>query len=235
MQSVVYPSTQSKAYQILDDTSEPAIASIAQGGSQQHKEIETKPLVDSVVENSPISFKTTVGNRAPNALHEKENTKNSKLSEKIASALLLEGLVLEELQNEFRGAVTKNVQIVNSQGRPFHIDGIVRTNTDTFLVEIKMLTIQPSHINGSLARMRKIIENAKSQINLLLSTVEKAEEKNIKGLIAVVYDGPKDKMYEADLLLRENFEYSRFITRVYYLPDLLKKYGLQCEDPERLL
>jgi hypothetical protein len=137
---------------------------------------------------------------------------------RVARAYLAEGLVFQELQREFGGFIQREVRLDSSE-----IDGIVVTSRGAIAVEVKLvkdLRNWQSRVMSAAYRLLSFREAAKGRYD------------NLSVLVAVVVDN-KRTPFEMSRRLREfRGVYPELDVRIFFLPELLDKYGLSLQvDP----
>ena len=146
-------------------------------------------------------------------------------SHRIRRTYLAENLIFQELQNEFSGSVRREVKI-NRGGRGLRVDGIITTESEMILVEVKVVR----SVEFGLRRVREFSAIAQQYREALDITTTL----RTRTILAVAIDAkrPPDadsvKRYEERISkLREQVE-----LRIFFLPELLQKFGFPEEEIE---
>jgi len=134
---------------------------------------------------------------------------------RIARVYLAEGLAFQELQREFGGFIQRDVSIGSIE-----IDGLIVTGSSAIAVEVKVLRDLKNWKNrvaDKLYFMFSALEAAKKRYN------------NVRLLVAVVVDS-KRTPFDVSRRLRElRMIHPEVDVRIYFLPELLDKYGVSPE------
>jgi hypothetical protein len=163
---------------------------------------EAPPPTDEAESNAPSTRRTSGWSPELTSAHET----------RVARAYLAEGLVFQELQREFGGFVQREVLLGST-----NVDGIIVTDRGAIAVEVKLV---------------KDLRNWQNRVTRaaysLLSSREAAEKRygRISILVAVVVDNMRTN-FEMSRRLRElRSVYPELDVRMYFLPELLEKYGV---------
>lgn len=142
----------------------------------------------------------------------------------IARAYMLEGLVLQDLQNEFKSPVRRDARLSGKYGASIMVDGVIETINGHVVVEVALLGLRAGSIEKALRGL--------DYLNKAISNLSSADISNARGILAVIYpgslqlDGDKDlDQYKAvrDALStawNENVE-----VRFFSESKLMSKYG----------
>jgi Holliday junction resolvase-like predicted endonuclease len=132
-------------------------------------------------------------------------------------AFLIEALVFQALQNEFRGSIRKNVRLPNGQ----EIDGIIETTDGAIIgVEVKFIGIANRNVADVFYRLEKQV----IRIAAALSSSEYPTRPKI--VVALVFDQDPHKILEK---YRKSIE-AKAELRLYSLADLYRDYGFPAES-----
>lgn len=134
---------------------------------------------------------------------------------RVARAYLAEGLVFQELQREFGGFVQREVRIGSTE-----IDGIIATSRGAIAVEVKLVKDLRNWQNRIIDR-----------VHYLLSVREVAKERygSVSILVAVVVDNKRTSSEMSRRLRELRRLYPELDVRIFFLPELLEKYGLSTQ------
>jgi len=139
------------------------------------------------------------------------------LRQAITNAYLAESLVFQELQHEMDGSIRREVILPSRTGRGLHIDGLIKTNLGTTIVEIRNIS-NPEAI-------RSVIRLAATQMGRYKEEIPSLENDKIKILLVFIVHG-KYKRKLKDIINKNPFMYSTsFDTLVFDYDELLTKYG----------
>jgi hypothetical protein len=140
-----------------------------------------------------------------------------------ARAYLAEGLVIQEVQNEFGGTLMREFPIIHN-GRRLILDGILNVGQDWFVIETK-------YFRHASAFARALVRVA----NEVVAYREALKDKIVGRLVvvlAVVIDEPFLKNYAEQLAEKYRVQVGPDVTiRIYSFGDLATKYGVADEKP----
>lgn len=97
----------------------------------------------------------------------------------VARAYLVEGLVLQDLQDEFKSPMRRDVRLSLSNGRNLIADGVVETSDGPIVVEIKYM--QSRNPESSLRGLDTLIDAVMS--------LRTSSDAKVRGILALVYSG----------------------------------------------
>lgn len=153
-----------------------------------------------------------------------QESPGSQSSNSVATAYLLEGLVFQELQSEYRRPVQRQI-IVRTPDRTLRLDGLVQTESASFAVEIKIIS--------GLSQLDRRIRDAAEQI-AKIHAVKTFDGKPLMPVIVFVCSDEVDMMRVHDrtielfssrgMKLSVDYNY-----RAYSRSALLGRYGLSEE------
>jgi hypothetical protein len=140
-----------------------------------------------------------------------------------ARAYLAEGLVVQEIQNEFGGTLMREFPIIHN-GRRLILDGLLNVGRDWFVIETK-------YFRQASAFARVLVRVA----NEAAAYREALKDKIVGRLIfvlAVVVDEPFSKNYAEQLAVKYRDQVGPDVAiRIYSFGDLAMKYGVADEKP----
>jgi hypothetical protein len=140
-----------------------------------------------------------------------------------ARAYMAEGLVFQELQREFGGAVKREVRISTPKGIAV-IDGLIETQRETIAVEVKLAR--------DLGQLKKIIKPAWLQIGKYTSILNERYS-NVHFILAIVVEFD-DEILNIEEMMRQWLEERNNVrVRVFYFNELLTKYGLPVVEKKK--
>jgi len=136
-----------------------------------------------------------------------------KLDARISQAYIAENLVFQELQNEFRGSVVREVRLPSGR----RVDGVVRTEKGDVLVEVKLARSAehlPTAVRNALERLAADYQDAL------------ANGLRVRGAMAVlVTEGPVSQAAVAKSVSISH-QFPSTSVRVFSFAELAAKYGL---------
>ena len=135
-----------------------------------------------------------------------------------AYAYMIEGLVMQELQNEYKSSIRRDAAFPTANGRFARVDGLIEAPTGPIIVEIKL--VRPK------SEFKRRMREAFSQLRSLINSAREVMDRNSSGILILVLDGN----FTAEQLSRlehaaGSSQESDISVRIFMSEDLMKKYG----------
>jgi hypothetical protein len=149
-----------------------------------------------------------------------ERSKNTPSSANSAAfAYMIEGLVMQELQNEYQSPIRRDTAFPLGNGRSALVDGIIEGPSGALIAEIKVIR--------SKGYPSRRIRDAVDQLRLYINAARESMNPKTSGILILVLDG----LFEPAEINRiklgaENISGDDISVRILNSKDLVRKYGL---------
>ncbi|WP_155804518.1 hypothetical protein [Magnetospirillum fulvum] len=141
----------------------------------------------------------------------------------MARAYIAEGLVFQDLQNEFGGSVRREVVFPVKGSRPLRADGVIHAAGEMIVVEVKM-----TRFVGNLVRR---LREATNQVESYRRAIQESGVVGARFIIALVLDG--DGISEAARRMVQRYHDGvggDLQVRLFSYQALLQKYGFPTDE-----
>lgn len=136
-----------------------------------------------------------------------------------AYAYLVEGLVMQELQNEYKKPIRRDAVFPMKNGLSARVDGIVEGPSGPLVVEIKLIKSK-----GDFARR---IRDASGQLCSYIATAREIMNPKTSGILAVVLDDDfQEHHIDRIKAVTSDLNKNDITVRIIKSKDLMRKYGL---------
>ena len=136
-----------------------------------------------------------------------------------AHAYMIEGLVMQELQNEFQSPIRRDAAFPMAGGRMARVDGIIEGRSGPLIAEIKLVRQQANFMR----RLREGREHLRSYI----SSAREIIHPKTSGILVLVLDGQfAPEEIDRMMMAAKGAETDDILIRVLNSQDLISKYGL---------
>ena len=133
----------------------------------------------------------------------------------VSELYLLEGLALEELQQEFGAPARRDVTLSPSWGH--RVDAIIETGATPIIVEVKII--------GGKSEFNRRIRDGLESLRRSLATFRSINGTEAKGILAVIVRDPINKGRLAEMRQAATMTREENGVRIFQARELLKKYG----------
>jgi len=141
------------------------------------------------------------------------------LTEFAAYAYMIEGLVMQELQNEYKSPIRRDAAFPMANGRMARVDGMIEAPSGPLIAEIKL-------IRRSSELDRRIGDGIK-QLRSFTATAREIMNPKASGILILVLDGQfNDEEIDRIKKVAKTFSEDEILVRVLESKILMNKYGL---------
>lgn len=180
------------------------------------------PLAD----DSPTSEGSTTDQKPISTVNQGRAVEEAQLRRRslMARAYVAEGLVFQELQNEFGGLIRREVEFPLKGLRSLRADGIIHAGTETIIVEVKM-----TRFAGSLVQR---LREATHQMVSYRHAIQESGIGRARFLLALILDGEGISPDFANRMIqRYRDEVGEDVEiRLFSYQALLQKYGFPTDE-----
>ncbi|MBK1793979.1 hypothetical protein JHL21_05650 [Devosia sp. WQ 349] len=205
--------------QTAEDNSDPLLG---KEGDQTEKDVAEGVLTKS----DEVNRAEAPGSVKPSQPLSMPRKNESSPSDFAAYAYMIEGLVMQELQNEFQSPIRRDAAFPMAGGRMARVDGIIEGPSGPFIAEIKLIRPQ-----GEFMRR---LRDGQDQLRSYISAAREIIHPKTSGILVLVLDGRfAPEQIDRIMNAARKSEADDILIRVLKSDDLVNKYGLSSPHLER--